>query len=104
MFEKTIAFLTIGTLNTFCFLVVEVSVFWSCVAGVIGGGIACYLRVDLNKEKEYRFKFQQHPFDDGHFFSVQADSQGEANDKAREVFARLVDEGKTVMRTFYPVT
>jgi hypothetical protein len=52
--------------------------------------------------KKFSYKYQQHPFDDWQNFSVSAMNQEEANVLATVKFAKMFNEGKTVMTNFFP--
>ena len=108
MFEKTLAFFVIGSLATATSLTIKIGPVYSILLGCLAGMSAIllfnYLQGDYSKKpgsKEYRYKFQQHPFDDFHFFSIVASTQKEANLEAQRFFTGLVVENKTVMRIFY---
>ena len=51
----------------------------------------------------YRYKFQQYPLDEWHYFTIHAPDQDTANRHAVEKFTEMFRERKTVMKTFYPV-
>lgn len=55
------------------------------------------------KPRKFWYRWQQHPFDRWHLFSVLAFDQATANIKTMLTFEGFVNRGQTVMRLFYPV-
>lgn len=112
MFGKGFLFFTMWAFASVTFFAMERGRILSILAGCLVGYLAIllfnYLQGEYsNKEQErepgeYKYCFQQHPFDDFHPFSVQAANRTEADRKAQEIFATLVAENKTIMRKFYP--
>lgn len=81
------------------------------VATFILGLVALALAIDYftsNDSRQnpnlFRYMYQRYPFDDEwQYFEVEATSQEEANELAKEKFAELIDQGVTVIITFLPV-
>ena len=56
-----------------------------------------------DRQLNFTYKYQRHPFDDCQYFTVQAANQEEANAFAIEKFTEFFNSGKTIMNVFYPV-
>ena len=108
MFEKTLAFFVVGGLTVAASLAINLDLTYSVLIGCIGGSIAVvmlrYLQGDYsnpNSQREYKYKFQQHPSDDWHFVIFKARTQDEADELARVFFSNLAARDVILMRNFY---
>jgi len=51
----------------------------------------------------YRYKFQQYPFGEWHYFTIHASDQKTANARAAEKFTEMFRSRQTIMKQFWPV-
>jgi hypothetical protein len=58
-----------------------------------------------DSDQEYTYKYQRHPFESPtQFFSIKADSQEEANEKAKKHFAKeIFGKRLTCLLDFFPI-
>lgn len=54
--------------------------------------------------RSFTYVYKRHPLDDAQYFSVNAESQGEANKLASEKFQQMFQDGHVVTTNFYSVS